>query len=112
MNYPPSAEAEYYILPSLKTPFVDIFKPGDVVPGIIIDAFQGPRGDIEMRGKWDNGAWTVEIRRKLVTSGEKSNVQDVQFDDLSKLYHFGVSVFDNSQINHLYHDDTLILKFK
>jgi hypothetical protein len=112
MNYPPSAEAQYYILPSLKTPFVDIFNAGDVVPGIIIDAFQGPRADIEMRGKWDNGVWTVEIRRKLVTSGDKADVQDVQFDDLSKLYHFGVSVFDNSQINHLYHDDTLILKFK
>ena len=53
-----------------------------------------------------------EIRRKLVTSGDKADVQDVQFDDLSKLYHFGISVFDNSQINHLYHDETLILKFK
>ena len=112
MNYPPSKEAQYYILPSLKTPFVDIFKPGDVVPGIIIDAFQGPRGDIEMRGKWDKGVWTIEIRSQLVTSGEKSEIQDVQFDDLSKIYNFGISVFDNSQINHLFHDDTLTLQFK
>ncbi len=112
MNFPPSGAAKYYVLPSLKTPFVDIFKPGDVVPGIIITPFQGPRADIEMRGKWDKGIWTVEIRRKLVTSGEKANIQDVQFDDLSKTYHFGISVFDNSQINHLYHDDVLTLKFK
>ena len=112
MNFPPSESAKYYVLPSLKTPFVDIFKPGDVVPGIVIDAFQGPRADIEMRGKWVNGMWTLEIRRKLVTTGEKSNSQDVQFDDLSKTYYFGISVFDNSQINHLYHDDVLALQFK
>ncbi|MCW9049616.1 MAG: ethylbenzene dehydrogenase-related protein [Deltaproteobacteria bacterium] len=112
MNFPPSEDAKYYVLPSLKTPFVDIFKPGDVVPGIIIDAFQGPRADIEMRGKWDKGVWTVEIRRKLVTTGEKAEMQDVQFSDLKKTYYFGISVFDNSQINHLYHDDVLALQFK
>ena len=112
MNFPPSEKAKYYVLPSLKTPFIDIFKPGDVVPGIVIDAFQGPRADIEMRGKWDNGVWTLEIRRKLVTTGEKANIQDVQFDDLNKAYSFGVAVFDNSQINHLFHTETLTLKFK
>lgn len=112
MNFPYSEKHKYYVLPSLKTPFVDIFKPGDIVPGIVIDAFQGPRGDIEMRGKWDNGVWTVEIRRKLVTSGEKAEIQDVQFDDLSKVYNFGVAVFDNSQINHLFHTDPLTLVFK
>jgi hypothetical protein len=112
MNFPPSEKAKYYVLPSLKTPFVDIYKTGDVVPGIVIDAFQGPRADIEMRGKWDNGMWTVEIRRQLVTTGEKAEIQDVQFDDLNKTYYFGISVFDNSQINHLYHDDVLGLQFK
>jgi hypothetical protein len=112
MNFPPSKTAKYYVLPSLKTPFVDIFKPGDVVPGIIISAFEGPRADIEMGGKWNNGVWTVEIRRKLITSGDKAAIQDVQFDDLDKAYNFGISVFDNSQINHLYHDDVLTLKFK
>ncbi len=112
MNFPPSEEAKYYVLPSLKTPFVDIFKPGDVVPGIVLYPFQGSRGDIDMGGKWDNGVWTVELRRKLVTSGEKAIIQDVQFDDLSKDYHFGISVFDNSQINHLFHEDVLTLKFK
>ena len=112
INFPPSEKAKYYVLPSLKTPFVDIYKPGDIVPGIVIDAFQGPRADIEMRGKWNKGIWTVEIRRKLVTSGEKAEIQDVQFNDLSKTYFFGVSVFDNSQINHLFHDGVLALQFK
>ncbi|MEA3363453.1 MAG: ethylbenzene dehydrogenase-related protein [Thermodesulfobacteriota bacterium] len=112
MNFPPSDKYKYMVVPTLKTPFVDIYKPGDVVPGIVIDAFQGPRADIEMRGKWDNGMWTVEIRRKLVTTGEKAEIQDVQFDDLKKDYSFGIAVFDNSQINHLFHDETLTLKFK
>lgn len=112
MNFPPSEKYKYQVIPSLKTPFVDIFKAGDVVPGIVIDAFQGPRGDIEMRGAWNDGVWTVEIRRKLVTTGKNSEFQDVQFDDLSKEYNFGVAIFDNSQINHLFHDDTLTLKFK
>jgi hypothetical protein len=112
MNFPPSREAKYYVLPSLKTPFVDIFKPGDVVPGIVLYPFQGSRSDIDMRGKWDNSVWTLELRRKLVTSGDKAIIQDVQFDDLSKDYSFGISVFDNSQINHLFHDDVLTLKFK
>jgi len=112
MNFPPSEEAKYYVLPSLKTPFVDIFKPGDVVAGIVLYPFQGSRADIDFGGKWDNGVWTVELRRKLVTSGEKAIIQDVQFDDLSKDYYFGISVFDNSQINHLFHEDVLTLKFK
>ena len=112
MNFPPSDEYKYMVIPTLKTPFVDIFKPGDVVPGIVIDAFEGPRADIEMRGKWNDGIWTLEIRRKLVTTGEKADIQDVQFDDLSKEYSFGIAVFDNSQINHLFHTETLTLKFK
>lgn len=112
MNYPPSEKYKYMIVPSLKTPFVDIFKPGDVVPGIIIDAFEGPRADIEVRNNWDKGVWTYEVRRKLVTTGESSDTQDVQFDDLSKIYNFGIAVFDNSQINHLFHGDSLSLQFK
>lgn len=112
MNYPPSDQYKYQVIPTLKTPFVDSFKPGDVVPGIVIDAFTGPRADIEMGNKWNNGVWTIEIRRKLVTTGKGSDVQDVQFNDLSKIYHFGIAVFDNTQINHLFHGDSLSLQFK
>jgi hypothetical protein len=39
-------------------------------------------------------------------------VQDVQFNDLNKAYSFGVSVFDNSQINHVYHNGVLNMVFK
>jgi hypothetical protein len=45
-----------------------------------------------------NKTWTLEIRRQLVTA----DVTDVEFDDLSREYAFGVAVFDNAQIEHSY----------
>ncbi len=38
--------------------------------------------------------------------------QDVQFTDLTKSFPFGIAVFDNSQVNHLFHTETLELKFQ
>lgn len=84
----------------------------DRVPGIVTSPFIGSRGDISTKGIWKEGVWTVEIRRALVTTGEHSATQDVQFNDLKKSYDFGVAIFDNSQINHVYHDGVLQLKFK
>ena len=47
-----------------------------------------------------------------MSGAEKADIQDVQFSDLKKAYHFGVSVFDNSQINHIYHKGAIKLTFK
>ena len=44
--------------------------------------------------------------------GEKAKEQDVQFDNLKKTYYFGVSIFDNTQINHVYREDVHRLIFK
>ena len=52
------------------------------------------------------------MKRKLVTDGSNAKTQDVQFDDMSKTYPFGIAVFDNSQINHVYHRDVLNMVFK
>jgi hypothetical protein len=112
MNKTPSEENKYWVLDSQKTEFVDTFKPGDVIGGIVIAPFTGSRGDLEGRATWKSGMWTLEIKRKLVTTGEKAKEQDVQFDDLKKTYHFGVSVFDNTQINHVYHEGVHRLTFK
>lgn len=106
------APNRYWILPDEKAEFVDTFKAGDVVPAMIAAPFDGSRGDIRAKGVWKNGMWTLEIQRKLVTTGEKAKEQDVQFDDLKKTYHFGVSVFDNTQINHMYHEGVHRLTFK
>ncbi len=112
MNLNPTKDEMYYVLPSKKIPFVDTFKPGDVVPGISIAPMMGGRADILARSKYANGTWTLEVMRHLQTTGEDAETQDVQFTDKSKSYPFGVAVFDNAQINHIFHTETLELRFK
>lgn len=89
----------YWILDQEKEPFDDSkYKPGDEVPGIIVSAFMGDRGDISAKASWSNGIWTLEFSRKLKTGSQ----YDVQFDDLTKQYAFGVAVFDNAQVRHAF----------
>ena len=52
--------------------------------------------------------WTLELGRALVTGSEF----DVQFDDLSKPYYFGVAVFDNAQVRHAYQYKSEALVFQ
>ena len=72
----------------------------------------GGRADILSRNHYADGMWTMEVMRALKTEGENTETQDVQFTDMTKSYLFGIAVFDNSQINHLYHTETLEMKFK
>lgn len=89
----------YWILDRDKEPFDNTkYKPGNEVAGIIAAPFVGDRGDITAKASWNNGAWTLEFSRKLKTGGP----YDVQFDDLSKQYAFGVAVFDNAQVRHAF----------
>ena len=103
---------KYWLMAADKTPFVDTFKPGDTVPSMIVEAFTGSRADVESKGVWKDGVWTIEIKRKLVTTGDKAKEQDVQFDNLKKPYYFGIAAFDNTQINHVYHEAVYKLIFK
>jgi hypothetical protein len=112
MNLNPTEDEMYYVIPSKKVPFVDNFKEGDVVPGIHIAPMQGGRADILSRNHYDNGTWTLEVMRSLKTEGENVETQDVQFSDMAKSFPFGIAVFDNSQINHMYHTETLEMVFK
>ena len=112
MNLNPTTDEQYYVLPSKKVPFVDTFKAGDIVPGISIAPMRGGRADILSRIEYKDGVWTLEVKRALKTEGKNADTQDVQFTDKSKAYSFGIAVFDNSQINHLFHNDTIDLKFK
>jgi ethylbenzene dehydrogenase len=112
MNSPYSEKDKYWVLPRSKAKFVDTFKTGDVVPGIVLNPYTGPRADIKTKAEWKDGVWTIEIQRALVTTGEKSEIQDVQFADAGKVYYFGISIFDNSQINHVYHEGSIGMTFK
>lgn len=100
------------ILDANKIPFVDTFKTGDKVPSIVVKPFTGSAADVKNSATYQNGKWTLIFKRSLITNHPKSNKQDVQFKDLSKPYYFGVAAFDNTQINHLYHEGSIKLLFK
>ncbi|MFW9823700.1 MAG: ethylbenzene dehydrogenase-related protein [Candidatus Thorarchaeota archaeon] len=65
---------------------------GSIIPRHITSIGAGSRGDIHTGATWADGTWTVEIRRELNTN----NSDDVAFDTNGGLYHFGVSLMDNS----------------
>ncbi|MCP4326599.1 MAG: ethylbenzene dehydrogenase [Psychromonas sp.] len=100
------------IFDSEKQPFAKDYDKTTRIPGIITQPFTGSRGDIVTVGVWKEGVWTLEVKRKLVTTGKNAKTQDVQFDDMEKIYPFGIAVFDNSQINHIFHRGVLNLTFK
>jgi hypothetical protein len=63
-----------------------------VIPERILRVPSGSRGDIMQAAVWDDGTWHTEFTRKLVTG----NTDDVQFNDLGKMYRFGVALMDDS----------------
>lgn len=97
-----------YLLEDEMVPFdASLFQPGDRVPGIIKSEFVGDGGDILAGWKWVDGVWTIEFGRALVTGSDR----DVQFDDLSATYYFGVAIFENAQVRHAYHSGSLAFVF-
>lgn len=98
-----------FILDSEKVPFDDSeFVAGDYVPGIIKSEIVGERGDISAGSKYAEGTWTLEFGRELVTGSDV----DVQFDDLTATYYFGVATFDNAQVRHAFQAGSSMLVFK
>lgn len=90
-----------FILASEAVPFdPSLFEAGDRLPSIVISEFEGDRGDIAAGWKWEDGIWTLEFGRALVTDSEF----DVQFDDLDATYYFGIATFDNAQVRHGYQE--------
>ena len=101
-----------YLVDSDKTAFVDTFKAGDMVPAIVVSKMSGSAADIQTSSVYKDGKWTLVFKRALTTNHPKSKVQDVQFKDTKKAYYFGVAAFDNTQINHMYHEGSIKLLFK
>lgn len=98
-----------YLLESEMVPFDPaVFEVGDRVPGIYKSPFVGDGGDISGGWLWEDGKWTLEVGRLLVTGSE----YDVQFDDLSAMYFFGIAPFDNAQVRHSYHKDPIFFLFE
>lgn len=87
---------------------LDAMPAGSYVPSIVKSEFTGDRGDISAGWVYADGAWTLELGRKLVTGSEF----DVQYDDLTAPYYFGVAVFDNAQVRHAFETGVSMLVFQ
>jgi len=77
---------------------LDAMPAGSIIPGIVKSQMVGDRGDISASWKWADGVWTIEFSRALETGSET----DVQFNDLTAQYFFGLAVFENAQVRHAY----------
>ncbi len=78
------------------------FKAGDRLAGILLppEVPREMRGHVEGFGRYANGFWTLELRRRLRTD----DPGDVQFDPgRNEEYFFGIAVFDGS-VYHNYSD--------
>jgi len=61
----------------------------DKLPGYILRNPSGSRADVHAKGKWNNGFWSVEFSRKLVTGHDDDIALDV-----TQNYRFGVSHYE------------------
>jgi hypothetical protein len=83
------------------------FKAGDKVPRDLLAPVVGSRGDLDAKGVWANGAWTVVFHRKLDTGNE----DDIQFV-VGRTIPFGLAVFDNvAGFSHTISSEPLYLRF-
>lgn len=71
----------------------EVFKPevGYTVPYVLLRPGEGSRADIESRGEWKDGRWSVMLKRKLNTTHN----DDAVFKPGERVS-FGVSIFDNT----------------
>lgn len=68
------------------------FRSGMMVPREVLERPKGSRGDVSAKGVWKKKKWTLEISRAL----KNGHDDDVQFDDMSRSYLFGISIHNNA----------------
>lgn len=96
------------LLKAVAKPFKGGAKEGTIAPREVLARPVGSRGDIDAKGVWKNGRWTLELRRKLDTG----NKDDIAFKPGGSTL-FGIAVFDNGGgVKHSYQKGVtkLILK--
>ena len=80
-------------------PALDTYPVGTVMPAVIVDsAMTGDRGDVQAVSQWQDGVWTMEIKRKLDTGSE----YDVAFATDRPTY-LWVAAFNHAQTRHSRH---------
>lgn len=79
---------------------------GTILPSVVADKpFEGDRGDVFVKARWENGWWTLEARRKLDTGSK--------FDQpIAEGMYLWVSVFDHNQVRHTRHVQPLRLQLQ
>lgn len=74
------------------------FRPaGSTAPGFLTETPAGSRADVKALGRWQDGRWTVILRRVL-DSGDPRDVRFVPGDRQGVA--FGLSIMDNSLFEH------------
>jgi hypothetical protein len=63
---------------------------GETLPRYVMQRPTDSRSDVRAKGVWQDGRWTVEFGRKLITG----NRDDIQFNSLGKEYLFGLSRYE------------------
>lgn len=68
------------------------YNKGDFIPGYLVAPFTGSRGDIQAKGVYKDGIWTVEFSRAFNTG----HPDDIKFEE-GKEYFFSLKVFDGKE---------------
>lgn len=104
---PPAIDAtENFLLDVDVVPITELmaFSVGDTVPGYILRQPSGSRADIQARGIWLDGTWTVELVRPLDTGenailADGTTPVDITFAP-GETYYFSLVVMDNTDQDH------------
>ena len=82
-------------------------KGAPVVPQFVPQTPPGSAADVQAKGEWANGKWTVEFKRKLIT-GHKD---DTQFS-VGRSVEFAVATFDKCDKGDHIVTQTIVLKIQ
>jgi hypothetical protein len=74
------------------------FEAGALLPRRLLREPQGSRADVMANSRWEDGRWTLEMRRRLDTG----NVDDKALLP-GRVYNVGIAIFDDHTANRRHH---------
>lgn len=109
LNPKQSDQADWWMAWDDTRPYLeelDTLPAGSILPGVLIKPRrQGDRGDIQAAGRWHDGYWYLEMKRRLDTQSS----YDVALNNNTYLW---FAVFDHTQTRHTRHLRPLRLQLK
>jgi hypothetical protein len=70
------------------------FEAGALLPRRLLREPQGSRADVLMNSRWEDGRWTLEMRRRLDTG----HADDKALEP-GRVYNIGIAIFDDNVSN-------------